>query len=198
MSDKEIHLTIDQIQSYLDQEQDRNELEIFQKHLETCASCQEKVDNQINLITRLEELPELPLGNDLAANILDQLQKQKQIRKGIAWIIAIEALAAGAVISALIPAFNFSSWLPTFITTREEIIISINIFLTQLASTWIYWWSQLQLDFQGFLAPISSQANLTIQLPEPWILILAAGCLGILVNYLFLRGKPIKNHNHQT
>jgi hypothetical protein len=198
MSKKQIHLTDEQIQSYLDQEQDRKELEILQKHLDICSSCQEMVDKQINLVTRLEELPGITLGNDLTANILDQIKIQKQLRKGVTWIIAVEALAAVAVVSVLIPALDFSAWTPTFINTRQDFLVSINIFLTQLASTWIYWWSQLQMDFQGLLDPIRSQANLTIQIPEPWILILAAGCIGVLVNYLLLREKPIKNHNHQT
>jgi hypothetical protein len=198
MSNKQIHLTDEQIQSYLDQEQDRKELEILQKHLDICSSCQEMVDKQINLVTRLEELPGITLGNDLTANILDQIKIQKQLRKGVTWIIAVEALAAVAVVSVLIPALDFSAWTPTFINTRQDFLVSINIFLTQLASTWIYWWSQLQMDFQGLLDPIRSQANLTIQIPEPWILILAAGCIGVLVNYLLLREKPIKNHNHQT
>ena len=198
MNKDKVHLSRDQIQSFLDQNQDRSDSDSLQRHLESCPACQEKFEKELDLVLTIEELPEIPLGKDLSSPILAELRKQNQTKRGVTWIIVAEDLAAGLIISALIPVFNFASWLPIVTSTRQEIMVSINIFLTQLASTWIYWWSELQLDIRGLLNPLQSQANSLIQLPSPWILILAAGCIGILVNYLLLRNNPIKNHNHQT
>jgi hypothetical protein len=198
MNKNKVHLSRDQIQSFLDQNQDKSVSDSLKRHLENCPACQEKFEKELDLVTRLEKLPELSLGKDLSSPILAELQRQNQTKRGITWIIIVEAIAAGLIIGALIPAINLTTWLPTFSSTRQELLVSVNIFLTQLASTWIYWWSELQLDIRGLLESLQSQANFSLLLPSPWILILTAVCIGVLVNYLLLRNNPIKNHNHQT
>ncbi|NQS91510.1 MAG: hypothetical protein HQ574_03800 [Chloroflexi bacterium] len=71
----------------------------------------------------------------------------------------------------------------------------MNIFINQQASNWLIWWAQTQLGFSQLIKPLQSQINLPAALPSPWILILAAGGLAILVNYFLLRTHPQGNQN---
>lgn len=198
MNDKNNHLSADQIQAILDQGLEIQKSGYFQEHLESCPSCREELERQKTLITRLEKLPEISFDKDLSGDILSQIREQKYSLSGITWTLVLEALAAGAVIGALIPVFQAASWLPGFIYTRQKILAALNIFLTQLASTWIVWWAQLQLDLKGFIEPFISYTSLPSPLPSPWVLIIGTAGIGILVNYLLLRKNPIKNGNHQS
>jgi len=198
MNDKNNHLTTNQIQAILDQNLEIQESRYSQEHLESCTVCQEEVERQKSMITRLEKLPEISLNKDLSVEILSQIREQKHSLSGVTWTLVVEALAAGAVIGALIPVFQATSWLPGLIHTRQQALAAVNIFLTQLASTWIVWWAQLQLDLKGFINPLLTYTGLPSVLPSPWILIAAAGGIGILINYFLLRNNPIENHNHQS
>ena len=196
MNKSNTHLTSDQIQAYLDHSLKSQELIFLKDHLEVCSPCQKEVEKQMMMISRLEKLPEISLELDLSAAVLTQLRDQKHTSSGITWTLVVEALAAGAVISALIPVFKAAPWLVNLGNTHQELMTAVNIFLTQLASTWIFWWSETQLDLKGMLESLQFKADLTTVLPSPWILVLAAGGLAILVNYLFLRNNPIKNHRN--
>ncbi|MFV1949876.1 MAG: hypothetical protein ACC633_08100, partial [Anaerolineales bacterium] len=161
-----------------------------------CPACQKKLARLNLLITRLENLPEVPLPKDLSSMVLVKLRGNKKVISGLTWALVIETLAAGAVIGALIPAIQTAAWLPQVLNTPQEILAAVNIFLTQLASSWLVWWAQLQLNLKVFLNPSQIQFNLPAALPSPWILILAAGALGIFLNYFLLRNNPIRGNNH--
>jgi hypothetical protein len=196
MNNSKTHMTSDQLQTFLDQNLEDQEMTVLEDHLEICSLCRKEVEKQMMLISRLEKLPEISLDIDLTEAVLSKLRDQNRSLSGITWTLVIEALAAGAVISAIIPVIKAAPWLADLVNIRQELLAGANIFLTQLASTWIFWWSKMQLDLRGMLDSLQNQALLTTTLPSPWILILAAGGLAILVNYLFFWKKTIKNYKY--
>jgi hypothetical protein len=196
MNNSKTHMTSDQLQTFLDQNLEDQEMTNLENHLKTCSLCRKDVEKQMMLISRLEKLPEISLDIDLSEAVLSKLRDQNRSLSGITWTLVIEALATGAVISAIIPVIKAAPWLADLVNIRQELLAGVNIFLTQLASTWIFWWSKMQLDLRGLLESLQNQALLTTTLPSPWILILAAGGMAILVNYLFFMMNPIKNHKY--
>jgi len=196
MKDKINHPDLDQFQALIDQVLDEPAALVIQDHLDGCPACREELARLDTLITRLENLPEFSLTKDLSSMVLVKLRENKKVTSGLTWALVIESLAAGAVIGALIPAIQAAAWLPQVLNTPQEILVAVNIFLTQLASSWLVWWAQLQLNLKVYLDPTQIQFNLPAALPSPWILILAAGVLGIFANYFLLRINPIRDNNH--
>jgi anti-sigma factor RsiW len=187
----------DQLQAFFDQALDQESACSLQEHLELCLDCREELARLENLTARLESLPEFALERDFSLAVLSQLKENQMLSRRITWTLVLEALAAGAVIGALIPVIRVASWLPGLVSIRQELLAAVNIFLTQLASSWIVWWAQLQLNLKTALIPLLSQTNFPAALPSPWILILAAVSMGVLINYLLLRLTPLNNHQQQ-
>jgi hypothetical protein len=198
MKDKINHPDPDLLQAYIDQVLDKQDALEIQDHLDGCPACREELVRLNLLITHLENLPEFSLTRDLSKVVLEELRDSKKLSLSLTWTLVIEALAAGAVIGALIPAIQAAAWIPQVLNTRQEILAAVNIFLTQLASSWMVWWAQLQLNIKVFLDPTQIQFNLPAAMPSPWILILAAGVLVIFVNFILLRINPIRDNNHQN
>jgi hypothetical protein len=198
MKDKINHPNPDLLQAFIDQVLDKQDALAIQDHLDGCPACREELARLDLLITRLENLPEFSLTRDLSKVVLEELRDSKKLSLSLTWTLVIEALAAGAVIGALIPAIQAAAWIPQVLNTRQEILAAVNIFLTQLASSWMVWWAQLQLNIKVFLDPTQIQFNLPAAMPSPWILILAAGVLVIFVNFILLRINPIQDNNHQN
>jgi len=186
-----------QIQAYFDQALDQESADSIQEHLEACPDCREKLARMEALATRLKTLPELSLSKDFSTAVLTQLSDQQTLSRGLAWILALEVLAAGSVIGALIPVIRSADWLSGLVSTRQELLAAVNIFLTQLASSWMVWWVKLSLNLKINLASLLSRTGFPPGMPSPWILILAAGGLVVLINYLLLRLAPFKNHHQQ-
>ena len=111
----------------------------------------------------------------------------------------LEALGAGAVIGLLIPALRAASWLPRLLDTPNAIQSAISIFIAQLASSWLVWWAGIQLELNHWTASVFSAGRGPGLIVSPWVLILAAGVIGILINSLVLRVDldPAANGNHQ-
>jgi anti-sigma factor RsiW len=189
------HPEPDQLQAYFDQELDQESTRFIQQHLENCQLCQKEL-NRLNLIvSRLETLPEILPEVNLSGEVLNQLQTHKQFSRGITWTLVLEALAAGIVIGFVIPVVKAAAWLPKVMNTPTELLTAVNIFLTQLVSTWMVWAAQVQLTITEFLNPQQIQIIFPSQLPSPWIIILITGSLAAIINYLLLRFKPIRNGN---
>jgi anti-sigma factor RsiW len=197
MEPKHPHLLADELQAFLDQALDHSARKQVEEHLESCVSCREELNRFKDLLTRLEELPEVSFQKDLSAGVLTQLQEEQRLPRGLTWTLLIEAIAAGIVIGLIIPAVKSTVWAPVFLKAQMEIRAAINIFLTQLASGWVVWWAQLQLNLAQLIQPIQVPEILPGSFNSPWILILAAASVGILTNYLLLRTKAqIGKNNH--
>lgn len=197
MNKETSHISIDKLQTYLDQELDQAKLQDVELHLSHCPSCREELSRLESVFTRLESLPSLVLEKDLSTSVLTQLQDEKKLSMGITWTLVLEALGAGIVIGLLIPAFRAAAWLPQLVDTQTEIRAAINIFLTQLASTWLVWWSRLQLNLEQTTKSLFSTTYFPSGEFSPWILILAAAGIGLLANYIMLRSNPIRSRNHK-
>ena len=197
MKNKINHPDPDQLQAFIDQALDEPAALAIQDHLDGCPACREELTRLDTLITSLENLPEFSFQDDLSNVVLVKLQESKKLSLSLTWTLVIEALAAGAVIGALIPVIKAASWLPQVFNTRQEILAAVNIFLAQLASTWMVWWAQLQLNLKVVLDPSQIQFSLPAALPSPWIMVLTAGVLVIIVNIILLRINPIRGNNHQ-
>ena len=197
MNKDTIHISTDKLQTYLDQELDQAGLQDVEIHLGRCPSCREELSRLESVFARLESLPSLELEKDLSTSIVTQLRNEKKLSLGITWTLVLESLGAGIVIGLLIPAFRAAAWLPQLISTQTEIRAAINIFLTQLASTWLVWWSGLKLNLEQTAKSLFSTTNLPSGEFSPWILILAAAGIGLLANYIMLRSNPIRSRNHK-
>jgi len=191
------HISNDILQAYLDQDLNQTELQKVKIHLNQCPTCREELTRLESVLTKLESLPVLKLEKDLTSSVLTQLREESKLSQGITWTLLLEALSAGTVISLLIPAVRAAAWLPELADTHAEIRAAVNIFLTQLASSWLVRWAGWQLNIKQTAKSLSS----TIFFPgsefSPWILILAAGGIGILANYILLRSNPIRSRNHK-
>lgn len=196
MTNKINHPELDQLQAYLDQALPENISRSIQHHLDDCQLCREELSRLNNLIFRLESLPEISFATDLSAGVLQRLKENKRLSSRITWTLVLEAVGAGAVIGALIPAFQAAAWLPQILNTRQEVLASLSTFLTQLASSWLVWWAQLQINLKVLIDLRQIQLQLPSTLLTPWILILAAGGLGIIANFILLRTNPVRSNNH--
>lgn len=196
MIKKSSHLKNELLQAFLDQALEADDLQKAQIHLETCPACQEELKRLEVLTIRLGNLPEISLGKDFSGTVLNQLQENKKISRNLGWTLVIEALAAAVVVGLLIPSFQAATWVPRILNAQLEIEVSINIVLTQLASNWLVWWAGLHLDITQIFRSLITPGQLSFGTFSPWILILAAGSLALLANYIFLRRTFHQNRNH--
>jgi len=192
------HISLALLQAYLDQELDQAEQQEVLSHLEQCPACQEELSHLEDIFIKLEHLPELELGKDLSTSVMAQLQEETKSSLGITWALVFEAIAAGTVIGLLIPALRAAAWLPQLVNTQTQLQAGVNIFLNQLASTWLVWWAELQLNIEQSAKSFFSRSYFPSGEFSPWILILAAAGIGLLANYILLRSNPIRSRNHKN
>jgi len=187
-----------QLQAYLDGELEPSLVNTIQSHLETCSTCREELAHLQDLQTRMENLPEFNLSRDLSKRVVAQLKDERSLSPAITWTILIEAVAAGAVIGALIPVFQAAGWLPSLLETRLELQAGLNIFLTQLASSWLVWWAGLKLQLDQLLTSFQPLEGLSLGGFSPWLIMAVAGGLLLTLNALLLSRRPLldRNHNH--
>ncbi len=197
MNNETKHISTNQIQAYLDQGLDQTEHQEVEFHLDQCPACREELSRLANLFARLENLPPLELEKDLSLPVLAQLREKSKLSLGITWVLVLEALGAGTVISLLIPAIRAAAWLPILADTKVKIQAAINIYLTQLASSWLVWWTGLRMNIEQTSKSLFSTMYFPSVEFSPWILILAAGGIGLLTNYILLRSDPIRGRNHK-
>ncbi len=198
MSDQTQHLSNDQLQTYLDQALDPPALLEVENHLESCPACQAEYQRLKQVVFQYQGLPELALDVDFSPLVIDQLKAERKMPSGITWTLVLEAVGAGAVIALLIPVLQAAAWLPKLQDTQNQVRAAINIFFTQLASSWLVWWAGLTMEMDLVRASIFAGTALPDLDFSPWILILAAGGIGILINYLLLRARPARGSlNHQ-
>ena len=184
---KDQHPDQDTLQAYLDQALVPGISREVEEHLESCPACREKTALLEKMFTRLETLPEIPLPKDFSTGVLDMIRDQKQLSRGITWTLVIEGLAAGAILSLIIPALQFTAWIPLLTNTQLEIQAGLNIFLAQLFSSWMLWWAQLKFSLNHLAESLQVPLALPADLPDPWTWILIAAGLGVLINGLLLK-----------
>ncbi|MEJ2448944.1 MAG: zf-HC2 domain-containing protein [Anaerolineales bacterium] len=198
MAELTSHLSEDQLQAYLDGVLDPGLEEQIQSHLAECTSCRGRLEDLENLSYRLESLPALELSRDLSSLVVSRLQEERSLTPTLTWTMIIESLSIAAVLAALVPVFQRSGWLPRLLNIGQELGTGLRVYLAQLASSWLVWWIELELQVRVLgqnLLPHGSLAGLAF---SPWILIGAAGGLGVLFNYLLLRQHLLPDSNHQT
>ena len=198
MNNKITHISTDKLQTYLDQELDQAGFHDVELHLNQCPSCRAKLSRLESVFIRIESLPPLVLEKDLSISILAQLQDEKKLSSGITWTLVLEALGASIVIGLLIPVLRAAAWLPKLVDSQIEIQAAINIFLSQLASNWLVWWTGLQLNIEQTAKSLLSTTYFPSSEFSPWIMILAAAGIGLLTNYILLRSNPIRSRNHKN
>jgi len=191
------HISANLLQAYLDGDLDQAGLQELELHLDKCLSCQKELSRIEAVFRKLESLPALELEHDLSISVLAQLREEKKLSLSITWTLVLEAIGAGTVIGLLIPAFRATSWLPQLLNTQTEIQAGVNIFLAQLASSWLVWWAGLQINIEQTTKSLFSTRYFPSGEFSPWILILAAVGIGILANYILLRSNPIRGRNHK-
>jgi len=181
------HPNQDTLQGYLDQVLDSKNSRLVKGHLDFCSACQEQIDCLEKLYLRLGTLPDISPNKDFTSSVMDMIQDQKQVSRGITWTLVIEAITAGIILGLIIPALKFSTWIPRLVNTQLEIRTGLNIFLAQLFSQWMLWWAQIKFSFTLFTNPFQIPLDPSTILPSAWIWILLSAGLGLLINGLLLR-----------
>ncbi len=184
---KDQHPDQDDLQAYLDQALGSGSSRKVEEHLESCPACREKISILEKMFARLDTLPEIPLYKDFSAGVLEMIRDQKQLSRGVTWALVIEGIAAGAILGLIIPALQFTPWISRLLTTQLEIRAGVNIFLAQLFSSWTLWWAQLKFSFNHLVESFQVPLEIPAALPAPWIWILLAAVLGVLINGLLLK-----------
>lgn len=197
MTDQNDHINLDQLWAYLDGVLDPYQTEAIQAHLAGCSLCQSELDQLEKLTLQLEELPEISLTKDLSGLVVSQLKAEQALSPAVTWTLVVEALAAGAVIGAMIPAFQAAGWLPRLLEIRLALSSGVNAFLVQLASSWLVWLSGLKMQLNQLIISFNPLESLPLGALSPWMLIGTAGGLVILLNALLLRGQPLPNGDHK-
>ena len=197
MTDENKHINLDQLWAYLDGVLDPSQAEVIQSHLEDCPLCQAESNRLEILTSQLETLPEVSLKKDLSSLVVARLKEERSLSPAITWTLVIEAVAAGAVIGVLIPAFQAAGWLPRLQGIGRSLQAAANLFLTQLASSWLVWWAGLKLQASQLMTSFNLLESLPLGAFSPWILIGAAGGLVVLINVLLLGRQPLPNNNHK-
>ncbi len=183
------HPIRDDLQAYLDLELDQQVTLELENHLSSCTACQNEIRRLESLVTRLETLPDIPITNDYSGRILANIKEIQRVPTGLTWTLLVEGIAAGVVLGLLIPAIKSSVWTPRLLEIQLEVRAAINIFLTQVASSWILWWAKLQLDFTQIIKSLSSPISLTGSFPSSWILILVGAGAGLFTNLILLNSR---------
>jgi anti-sigma factor RsiW len=197
MTDNNQHIKNDQLQAYLDGILEPAAAERVQSHLDDCPACRDEFARLEGVAAQLASLPEIRLSGDLSRMVISQLKRERSLSPAITWTLVIEALAAGAVIAILIPAFQAAGGLPRLLDTRLALGAAANIFLTQLASSWLVWWATLKLQLSQLIGVFNPLESLRLGALSPWILIGAAGGLVVLTNALLLGRQPLLDRNHK-
>lgn len=197
MTDQNDHINLDQLWAYLDDVLDPSQTETVQAHLAGCSLCQSELDQLEKLSLQLEELPEISLTKDLSGMVVSQLKAERALSPAVTWTLVVEALAAGAVIGAMIPAFQAAGWHPRLLEIRLALSSGVNAFLAQLASSWLVWLSGLKMQLNQLIISFNPLESLPLGALSPWMLIGTAGGLVILLNALLLRGQPLPNGDHK-
>ena len=196
MNDQNQHIRDDQLQAFLDGALEPAAAKLVQAHLKVCPVCREDLASLEMVASRLDSLPELTLGKDFSQPIVETLKAQESLSPGVTWTLVAEALAAGVMISLLIPAFQAAGWLPRLLNTRLTLQAELNTFLAQLVNSWVVWWAELKLEFSQVIISLASLQTLSVGTLSPWILIGLAGTLMILLNAFLLGRQPQPDRNH--
>lgn len=196
MNDHNQHIPDNQLQAYLDGALVPAAAELVQAHLEICPLCREDLASLEMVASRLNELPELDLEKDLSQLVIKTLADQESLSPAVTWTLVVEAIAAGVMISLLIPAFQAAGWLPRLLNTRLTLQSELNAFLSQLVNSWVVWWAGLKVALNQLLTSLAPLKTLPTGRFSPWIMIGVAGALIVVLNAFLLGRQPQPGQNH--
>ena len=196
MSDQNRHIKDDQLQAFLDGTLEPPAVKLVQAHLDICPTCREGLANLEMVVSRLERLPEVGLEKDLSQLVVEKIKDQQTLSPAVTWTLVVEALAAGVMISLLIPAFQAAGWVPRLLNTRLTLQAEVNDFLSQLVNSWLVWWTGLKLDISQLITSLARLNTFSTGTISPWIMIGLAGALIVLLNAFLLGREPQSDQNH--
>ena len=185
-----------QLQAYLDHQLEPGQAELIRVHIESCSECKQELVRLENLQLRLHSLPDIRLSRDLSRQVISQLEEERSLSPAITWTILLEAAAAGIVIGALIPAMQAAGWLPSLLDSRLKLQAALNIFLAQLASSWLVWWTGLKLQTAHILNSFLPLKGLSFGGFSPWLIMGIAGSLLVVLNGLLLGQRSPLDRRH--
>ncbi|MFO8035373.1 MAG: zf-HC2 domain-containing protein [Anaerolineales bacterium] len=196
-SSEKDHLSETELHAYLDNELSLAARERAGRHLAACSQCREALDKLEGLFHRLEEIPELPLREDLSNRILDQIKSERDSAPALPWIAALQAALAAALLPLTIPTLLKSPFTKTLVAAWSRGILFTQGFVLEEVGAWY-------TSLQALRDQIATTIRSGIHLPSPflhfaplWSLFLFAALVGILGNALLLRSKnQVPNGNH--
>lgn len=183
------HLQEREMHAYLDGELSAEKQHSAKTHLDTCGRCRERLQEFQSAFAALEGLPDLPLGVDLAPQVLRSLRMERQSFPTLPLVAAAQAAAAVALLVLSLPILLT---LPVFqgiaaSLTNGAALLQVN--LLNLAAS-------LQAQMQALRSLLEQPLTALFRFSAPdihfiplWTLFLAAALLGILGNTLLLWKK---------
>ena len=196
MNDQNQHIREDQLQAFFDGALEPAAAKLVQAHLKVCPGCREDLAGLEMVASRLDKLPEFSLGKDFSQQVVENLKYRGALSPAVTWTLVAEALAAGVMISLLIPAFQAAGWLPRLLNTRLMLQSGLNTFLTQLVNSWVVWWAELRLQLSQAITSLAPLQTLSAGRFSPWILIGVAGALMVVINAFLFRQQSQPDQNH--
>lgn len=92
-----VHLSDEDLQSYLDGELGESRAHWASAHLEMCATCRERVGTLEGVIDALSGLSDVPWQGDLAPRVLNRIHSGVAARRPWPWLLGAQGLAAAAL-----------------------------------------------------------------------------------------------------
>jgi hypothetical protein len=198
----EVHPTDDQLNEYLDGALDPQQVQRIDRHLAECPACARRLEELRTLFSELAELPDEPLGRDLAPGVVAALRT----RRTPAWrgwvMLAVQLAAAGALVGVAwswltAQAGRLGLAVPTLPVLRPAYPVHLFGLFTAFNTALLQAGQTLQAALRVTL-PVPRLPGWLNSLAPPWqpwqagLLIAAAGLLWLVGNTILF--KPTSQH----
>jgi predicted anti-sigma-YlaC factor YlaD len=104
------HLSLEQLNRYLDDDLDSTESATVAAHLASCEACQRELEALHRLFAELESVPSVPLPADLSAQVVQQLAPSAPRWSWRAWVAALVQLGIGLAVLLWLAPPLFTRW----------------------------------------------------------------------------------------
>jgi len=187
--------------AFLDEELTPLEAGRLKNHLNICPACREELDRLESLFSRLEELPEIPLGVSYTSGIIQQVKKQQKLFQGLTWTAVLQAAAAGIILGLVLPILPYQEWSFRLQSILNQFQANAAANFSRLMVDWSLSWTAISAFIPETTKRILSADFILLELSEPLLLVIAAAVLGILANSILLRNgtyTSLFNHKSRT
>lgn len=187
------------LHAFLDGELTPEEGESLKHHLGLCPACREDLEELKSLFSKLEALPEIPLEVSYQSEILQRVKRQQKLFQGLTWTAALQAAAAGIILSLVLPILPYQEWGIRLQEIFNQLQSTAAANFSKLMIEWSLNWAAVRESIPTAVERALSADYIQLNLSEPLLLVIAAAVLGLLANSILLRnGTYTSIFNHKS